>query len=396
MGSPRSRRVATSLVLLAAAALVAACGPRVPDTIKIGVAQPLSGPSAARGQDLVNGALLAAADINASNFKVAGKQVKFEIVPMDDKADKEEAKKVARALCDQKVVAVIGHLSSDVTEVTVPVYASGNVPQLFTSSAAELTKLGNGNAFRLIANDDLQAQAIASFAAGTLKANKVAILYEDTAYGKPLAKGAAASLAQSGKKVEPNVPIDNKTTSFGPFVAQLKAAKPDVLIALVRDNQLLQLFEQMTAAGLGDDQEPLRDVELGRGDRVHRRPRVREEVPRQVPRRAGLGSALRVRRGVGRRRHDPPRRVGRPGRRSRQAEDDRRDRAGDDDDALQRRRRAALRRDRRLPEAGRALGAARALGELVSRRGAAPRGLAHSRARSRTPRDAGRARSIAK
>jgi branched-chain amino acid transport system substrate-binding protein len=252
MGSPRSRLLATSLALLAAGSLLAACGPRVPETIKIGVAQPLSGPSAARGQDLVNGALLAAADINASNFKVAGKQVKFEIVPMDDKADKEEAKKVARALCDQKVVAVIGHLSSDVTEATVPVYASGNVPQLFTSSAAELTKLGAGNAFRLIANDDLQAQAIASYAAGALKANKVAILYEDTTYGAPLAKGASAALAKAGRKVEPIVPIDNKTTSFGPFVAQLKAAKPDVLIALVRDNQLLPLFEQMNAAGLGD------------------------------------------------------------------------------------------------------------------------------------------------
>lgn len=251
MGSLRSGLAATSLVALAVS-LLAGCGSRVPDTIKIGVAQPLSGPSAARGQDLVNGALLAAADINASNFKVGGKPVKFEIVAVDDKADKEEAKKVARALVEQKVVAVIGHLSSDVTEATVPVYASGNVPQLFTSSAAELTKLGAGNAFRLIANDDLQAQAIASYAAGALRASKVAILYEDTAYGAPLAKGASATLAQAGKKVEPMVPIDNKTTSFGPFIAQLKASKPDVLIALLRDNQLLPLFEQMNAAGLGD------------------------------------------------------------------------------------------------------------------------------------------------
>ena len=138
MGSRRSRLFATSLVALVAF-LLAGCGPRVPDTIKIGVAPPLSGPSAARGQDLVNGALLAAADINASQFKVGGKPVKIEIVAMDDKADKEEAKKVARALVDQRVVAVIGHLSSDITEVTVPVYRSGNVPQLFTSSATTQT-----------------------------------------------------------------------------------------------------------------------------------------------------------------------------------------------------------------------------------------------------------------
>ncbi len=107
--------------------LLAACGPRIPDTIKIGVAQPLSGPSAARGLDLVNGAKLAAADLNAANYKVDGKVLRIEIVAVDDKANAEEAKKVAQALVDQKVVAVIGHLSSDVTEATIPIYRDGNV-----------------------------------------------------------------------------------------------------------------------------------------------------------------------------------------------------------------------------------------------------------------------------
>src|SRR3954471_7367667 len=134
-----------AFITVLAASVLAACGPRVPDSIRIGVAQPLSGPSAARGMDLVNGAKLAAAELNAANFKIAGKPVKIEIVAMDDKADKEEAKKVAQAMVDQKVVAVIGHLSSDVTEAVIPVYKSGNVPQLFTSSAAELTKLSEGN-----------------------------------------------------------------------------------------------------------------------------------------------------------------------------------------------------------------------------------------------------------
>src|SRR4051812_19792043 len=145
--------------------VLCACGPRIPDTITIGVAQPMSGPSAARGMDIVNGAKLAAAELTASKYKIAGKPVRIEIAAMDDKADKEEAKKVAHALVDQKVVAVIGHLSSDVTEAVIPIYKGGNVPQLFTSSAAELTAVSQGNAFRLIANDGLQARAIATYAA---------------------------------------------------------------------------------------------------------------------------------------------------------------------------------------------------------------------------------------
>jgi branched-chain amino acid transport system substrate-binding protein len=238
---------------IAAAALgaFAGCAPSVPSTVTIGVAQPLSGTSAARGQDLLNGAKLAVAELNAKGFSVGGKTVQFEVVAHDDKGDKETAKRVAQQLVDQKVTAVIGHLSSDVTEATIPIYKKGNVPQLFTSSAAELVKLGEGNAFRLVANDDLQAKAIAGFVAESLKANKVAAIYEDTTFGAPMTRDATAALAKQGKKVELSVGVNNKATEFGEFVAKLKTAQPDVLLAVLRDHQLIPLFEQMNAAGLG-------------------------------------------------------------------------------------------------------------------------------------------------
>lgn len=252
MITSRRRLLLKSSVTVAAAWVLGGCGPNIPATIKIGVAQPLSGPSAARGQDLLNGVKLAAAELNASGYKIAGKPVQIEIVSMDDKADKEEAKKVAQALVDQKVTAVIGHLSSDVTEVVIPIYKSGNVPQLFTSSAAELTRLGEGNAFRLVANDVLQARAIASYLAETLNAGKVAILHEDTAFGTPMAKDVTAALTKLNKKVEFSESVNNKTIDFAAFVAKLKAAPPDALVAAVRDHQLLPLFAQMNAAGLSN------------------------------------------------------------------------------------------------------------------------------------------------
>ena len=138
------------------------------------------------------------------------------------------------------------------TEAVVPIYRSGNVPQFFTSSATELTRLGQGNTFRLVANDELQARAIASYAGETLHAGKIALVYEDTAYGAPLAKGMTDALAKQNKKVEHTEAIDNKTTNFAPFLAKLKAARPEVVVAMLRDHQLLPLFDQMNAAGLGD------------------------------------------------------------------------------------------------------------------------------------------------
>jgi len=349
---------ALALALSLAGALVA-CGPRIPDTLKIGVAEPLSGPSAARGQDVVNGAKLAAADIN-------------------------EAKKVAEALIQQGVIAVIGHLSSDITEAVIPIYAKANIPQMFTSTAVELTALGQGNAFRLIGNDALQARAIASYTGDTLRAKKVAILYEKTAFGTPLAEGITAGLVERGKKVELSESVDTKTVNFAAYIAKLKAARPDVFVVVIRDNQLLPLFDQMFAAGLGDitvvashvakTEKMLAapanvktlyvtsssaDVSEFRGGRQFL------EKFRAVG--TGLGGALRLRRGLRPVRDRATYRFGRPRCAAGQAEDHRRDRAGDRHHALQRRRRATLRRDQRLPEGQREVGAGDAVGPLVNR-----------------------------
>ena len=241
-----------AVLLLAATAALSACGPKIPETLTIAVAQPLSGPSAARGQDLLNGAKLAIDEINKTGFKIAGKPVTLELVSADDKADPVEAKKAAESLVERKVFAVLGHLSSDVTEGTIPIYRQGDVIQLFTSSAAELTKQGEGNTFRLVANDELQAKAVAGFLSDTLRAKKVAIIHEDTAFGNPMRRDVAAGMKKAGVSLEAEQAVSNKVTDFAPFVAKLKAAPPDVLVAVLRDPQLIPLGQQLREAGLSD------------------------------------------------------------------------------------------------------------------------------------------------
>lgn len=65
-------------------------------------------------------------------------------------------------------------------------------------------------------------------------------------------KDAAAALTKDGRSVSLSVAVDNKTTDFTAFVAQLKAAPPDVLIAVLRDYQLIPLFQLMQAAQLSE------------------------------------------------------------------------------------------------------------------------------------------------
>ena len=198
-----------------------------------------------RGKDLLDGAKLAVDELNKAGFKIAGTPVTLELVSVDDKADTATAKKVAQDLVDQKVFAVLGHLSSEITEATIPIYKQGDVVQLFTSSAAELTKLGDGNTFRLVANDAMQAKAVASYAVETLRAKSVAIIHENSAYGNPMKADVAAELTKAKKSLTVQESVDLKTTDFAAFVAKLKAAPPDVMVAALRVHQLLPLLAQM-------------------------------------------------------------------------------------------------------------------------------------------------------
>ena len=152
----RPRSFLASLALAATAALLAGCSPSVPDTMKIGVLTPQTGVFALRGKDLVNGAKLAIDELNATGYTINGKSVKFEIVAFDDKGDVEAAKQGAQQLVDAGVTAVIGPLNTPQAAPVMPIIAAKGTPQFFTATGAELTGLASGNAFRLLANDDLQ------------------------------------------------------------------------------------------------------------------------------------------------------------------------------------------------------------------------------------------------
>ena len=74
------RRFSAGLALApwAAGGLLTGCG-NIPDSIKIGVAQPLSGPLSALGKDLLNGVQLAINELNKGNFSIDGKRVTLEL-----------------------------------------------------------------------------------------------------------------------------------------------------------------------------------------------------------------------------------------------------------------------------------------------------------------------------
>ncbi len=241
------RRFSAGLALApwAAGGLLTGCG-NIPDSIKIGVAQPLSGPLSALGKDLLNGVQLAINELNKGNFSIDGKRVTLEVMSLDDKADAATGKAVAQQLVDAGVVAVIGHLNSGVSIEAAPIYAAAGIAQIAISTNPKFTQLGHETTFRMVANDNLQARAIGSFAASQFGEVRYAALDDGTPYGKGLTDGAVEQLKAEKREVVLRQSFDDKTVAFEELAAKIKAEKVGVIVSTLNDFQAVALIAALS------------------------------------------------------------------------------------------------------------------------------------------------------
>ena len=237
------RRFSAGLALApwAAGGLLTGCS-NIPDSIKIGVAQPLSGPLSALGKDLLNGVQLAVNELNKANFSIEGKRVTLEVMSVDDKADAATGKAVAQQLVDAGVVAVVGHLNSGVSIETAPVYAAAGIAQIAISTNPKFTQLGHETTFRMVANDNLQARAIGSFASSQFGDVRFAALDDGTPYGKGLTDGAVEQLKAEKREVVLRQSFDDKTVAFDELAAKIKSEKVGVIVSTLNDFQAVALI----------------------------------------------------------------------------------------------------------------------------------------------------------
>ncbi len=178
-----SRRFVLSC--LGALALTACTGSETPstpadapaaNTILIGEYGSLTGSEATFGQSTHNGLMLAIEQINAAGG-LNGKQI--EVKTYDDQGKTQEAgTAVTRLVTDDKVVAIIGEVASSLSLAGGRVAQQYGVPMISPSSTnPTVTQVGD-MIFRVCFVDSFQGFVVAKFAREDLKAQKVAVLYD--------------------------------------------------------------------------------------------------------------------------------------------------------------------------------------------------------------------------
>ena len=245
--------LAASLFALAAAPLAHAETAGNVLQVKIGTASPLSGTGAHQGKDIENGARMAIDALNAKGITLGGRKVQWILQPEDDGADPKTGAAVAQKLVDAKVAAVVGHLNSGTTVPASKIYANAGIAQISPAATTPLyTHQGFKTAFRVVANDNLVGRTLATYSTGTLKAKKIAVIDDRTAFGQGLAdefvKGVKA--AGAGATVVSRQFTSDKATDFNAILTQIRARDPDVIFYGGMDAVAGPMLKQMKALGL--------------------------------------------------------------------------------------------------------------------------------------------------
>ena len=210
----------TLLLALAALAILAGCS-RTTDSIKVGEYASLTGKEAGFGQTSHHGVVLAIEEINAAGG-VLGK--KLELFFEDNQTKPGESATAAKKLLSrEKVIALIGEVSSGRSLEAAPIAQAAHVPMIAPAATnPKVTETGD-YIFRVCFIDPFQGTVMAKFAKDEMKAKRVAILSSvSNAYSLGLAKFFKETFTTTGGEI-----VTEKNYSEGDkdFRAQLTAVK---------------------------------------------------------------------------------------------------------------------------------------------------------------------------
>jgi len=206
---------------VAMAALGALTPARAADT-QIGIAGPVTGAYASMGAQLQEGGSQAVADINAKGG-VLGQKLALNVG--DDACDPKQAVSVANDFASKKVVFVAGHFCSGSSIPASKVYGEEGILQITPASTnPKFTDEGSWNTFRVCGRDDQQGAVAGKFIAKEYKDRKIAILHDNSAYGKGLADETKKSMNAAGIKEVLYTPYTPGEKDYSALVSRLKQA----------------------------------------------------------------------------------------------------------------------------------------------------------------------------
>ncbi|MCP3462126.1 MULTISPECIES: branched-chain amino acid ABC transporter substrate-binding protein [unclassified Bradyrhizobium] len=214
--------------------------------VKIGIGGPLTTTSAGFGVEMKQAVDLAVDERNAAGGVAGAKVVATAI---DDKADPETGRAVAKAFCDDPaILGVVGHVNSGVAIATGQIYADCSLAVITPmASNPKVTESGFATVFRLTNRDDRKGPGLARYLMEKLGKKRALVVDDGTSYGVGLADQFVVGFGAGGTVVaRKSVKVGEK--DFADFVKSWPGDFDVLFFAGIREGALI--LKEMRAQGL--------------------------------------------------------------------------------------------------------------------------------------------------
>jgi branched-chain amino acid transport system substrate-binding protein len=203
----------------------------------------MSGEEASTGLDMLRGAQLAAARLNARGGALGRRVV---LVAGDDRADPATGAKVARRLVRSGVSAVIGPFNSSVGLRALPVYRAAGLPIVRLTSATATEGFGVTTQPMVTQIAPVEEAELT----GVLRTRSVALLHDPSTYTAGIATQLAGALKGAGVSVPVDAVLDPHASAAQTDQAlqAVAAARPDVTYLAMYGPQAGAIAARLAAA----------------------------------------------------------------------------------------------------------------------------------------------------
>jgi ABC-type branched-subunit amino acid transport system substrate-binding protein len=199
------------------------------DSITFGQAAVLQGPASALGQGMRAGIQAAFDEINARGG-VHGRKLK--LISRDDGYEPERAIAETRKLIgEDKVFALIGPVGTPTSAAAQPIATAAHVPFIgpFTG-AGFLRNPKLDNVINVRASYGAETEAWIKHLTEDLKIKKIAIFYQDDAFGRAGLDGVKAAMKKRGLELAEEATYERNTVAVKTALLALRRAAPEAVV----------------------------------------------------------------------------------------------------------------------------------------------------------------------
>lgn len=218
------------------------------DEVRIGMVNAQSGPAAALGLGMLNGAQAYFKRVNAEGG-VHGRRIN--LLSLDDGYEPSQTAAHTRSLLkNRQVFALLGYVGTPTSRAAVPLALRAQVPYLFPFTGAEFLRTPpKPGIFTLRASYIEETEQLVERVTQDLKLSKIAILMQDDSFGESVKGGLNGALLKRNLTLHAQARIQRNSLDVAAAIKALQRTQPEAIFFVGTYRQLAAAIKQAKALG---------------------------------------------------------------------------------------------------------------------------------------------------